>query len=406
MATAARLGSGVDAGLLAGCVALSLIALVLPSRNRDPIAGALRRTVVAPLVALQRGAQRWRSAWLADEQRQLAADSVAMRDIKTQALVVENDQLRKIVGLGSRLEWGFVPAEALHSAVPTEDIVTTLTLAAGSTAGIQQYSPVVSADGLVGTIYRADPTMSIVILYTNPDFRASAMSADGATFGIIHPHAARATGGDAYMLELRGVPTRVVLKPGTLIYTSGLGGTFPRGITIGSVVQEIKTNEEWTRTYLVRPAVTPSQITDVVVLTAQRVTQGTGNVWGGGALVNVDSAAKRIATAGDSLMRMQAIADAKNRSVLLDSIRRATIDSVRRSLGAPVAPAPVAPPALRSGTGEATPAAPPSVKPAGVAPTSTARDSIRADSIRRARARGDTTRPIRPRTDSVRPPRP
>ena len=41
-----------------------------------------------------------------------------------------------------------------------------------------------------------------------------------------------------------------------MIYTSGLGGTFPRGITIGTSCSEIKTSEVWTRTYLVRPAVT------------------------------------------------------------------------------------------------------------------------------------------------------
>ena len=46
-----------------------------------------------------------------------------MRAVKAQALQLENDQLRKIIGLGSRLEWGFVPAEALHSTVPSEDVV-------------------------------------------------------------------------------------------------------------------------------------------------------------------------------------------------------------------------------------------------------------------------------------------
>ena len=71
--------SRIDAGLLASCVALSLIALVLPNANRDPVAGALRKTIVAPLVGLQNGAERWRAAWLAGQQRQLAADSVAMR---------------------------------------------------------------------------------------------------------------------------------------------------------------------------------------------------------------------------------------------------------------------------------------------------------------------------------------
>jgi rod shape-determining protein MreC len=334
VASAARLGNKVDAGLLAGCVVLSLIAVVLKDQDREPIASALRRTIVAPLVTLQRGAERWRTAWASSDARQAAADSIAMRAVKAQALIVENDQLRKIVGLGSRLEWGFVPAEALHSTAPSEDIVTTLTLTSGSTAGIKQYSPVVAPEGLVGTIYKADPTMSIAILYTNPDFRASAMTADGATFGIIYPHTDRVGGSNAYMLELRGVPTRTKLAANTAIYTSGLGGTFPRGITIGTVVEELKTSEVWTRTYLVRPAVAPSRVTSVLVLTAQRVTQGTGNIWG--ATVNTDSASKRIAAAADSMAKQAAALEAKAREATLDSVKRATVDSMRRVLNMPL----------------------------------------------------------------------
>jgi rod shape-determining protein MreC len=128
----------------------------------------------------------------------------------------------------------------------------------------------------------------------------------------------------------------VQIKPGTPIYTSGLGGTFPRGITIGSVVSELKTTEPWTRTYLLRPAVSPSRVTTVLVLTAQRVTQGTGNVWGGA--VNADSATRRIVAANDSIAKQAAFIEVQARRAVLDSVRRATIDSVRRSLGAVVAP--------------------------------------------------------------------
>jgi Cell shape-determining protein len=334
VATAARYGSRVDAGLLVGCVVLSLIAVVLKDEDREPIASALRRSIVAPLVGLQRGAERWRSAWVTSEQRQLASDSIAIRGIKEQAALVENDQLRKIVGLGSRLEWGFIPAEAVHSAAPSEDVVTNMTLTAGSVAGVQRYNPVVAPEGLVGVVQTADPTMSVAILYTSPDFRASAMSADASAFGIVYPHTGR--GSAAYMLELRGVPKRVELKPGTQIFTSGLGGTFPRGISIGTVVTELSTTEPWTRTYLLRPSVSPSHVTTVLVLTAQRVTQGTGNVWG--AAVNTDSATRRIVAANDSMARQAALIEAQARRAALDSIRRATIDSVRRSLGAAVVP--------------------------------------------------------------------
>jgi rod shape-determining protein MreC len=389
--------------MLAGCVVLSLVAIVLPAPQREPIASALRRTIVAPLVGLQAGAERWRSAWVSSESRRIAADSVAMRAVKAQALQLENDQLRKVIGLGTRLEWGFVPAEALHSTEPSEDVVRTMTLTAGSTAGIKEYSPVVAPEGLVGTIQSADPTMSIAILYTHPDFRASAMSADGSAFGIVYPHQGRGAEGDAYMLELHGVPTRVTLKPGTMLYTSGLGGTYPRGIAIGSIVQEIKTAEVWTKTYLVRPAVTPSRVTTVLVLTAQRVTQGVGNVWG--AAVNADSATKRIAAAGDSIAKEAALIEAKARQAALDSVKQATIDSVKRSLGVPLTPMTAADSAARRANTGAAPAAPVAgvtAQPRSTVPRQTAPVVRDTTALNRPAAipRRDTTRV---RRDSVRP---
>jgi len=362
VASAARSSARIDAGLLVGCVVLSFVAVALPTSTTDPIASLLRRTVVAPLVGLQRGAERWRTAWVSSEQRQLQVDSVTLQTARVRALDVENKQLRKLIGLGSRLHWGFVPAEALHSTapIPNEELITSLTLTAGSTAGIRKYNPVVSDEGLVGQIQNADPTTSTAIIYSHPDFRASAMSADGSAFGVVYPHLPSArSGAEGYMLELRGVPARINLQPGTVLYTSGLGGVFPRGITIGTVMGELKTNEVWTHSYLVRPAVSPARVSAVLVLTAQRVTEGTGNVWT--ASVNVDSAMRRINTAGDSLARQAAVLEAQARHAALDSVRRATVDSMRRVLG------------LGSGARDSTHDS-----------THVRRDSTRADSGRRA----------------------
>ena len=94
MANAARLGTRVDAGLLIGCVVLSLVTIVLREDEREPIASALRRTIVAPLVGLQRDAERWRVAYVTNDQREMAVDSVVLRTINAHALQVENEQLR------------------------------------------------------------------------------------------------------------------------------------------------------------------------------------------------------------------------------------------------------------------------------------------------------------------------
>jgi rod shape-determining protein MreC len=150
-----------------------------------------------------------------------------------------------------------------------------------------------------------DPTMSIAIAWAHPDFRVSAMAVDSGAFGIVGAH----LGGEPerYLLEMRGVTMRSNLKPGTLIVSSGLGGTFPRGIPVGTVIAEVKTSELWARTYLLRPAVSPADVSDVMVLLPARTTAGVQTVWKTG--LHTDSAVKSIVAAGDSLARLAARRD-------------------------------------------------------------------------------------------------
>src|SRR5688500_5069488 len=100
--------------LFALCIILAIVARALPERIRDPIAGVLRQTLVAPLLNLQGSAERTRSAWLSYEGLTMSRDSVALRAMQVQTLESENDRLRQLLALGARLGWGFTAAEALH----------------------------------------------------------------------------------------------------------------------------------------------------------------------------------------------------------------------------------------------------------------------------------------------------
>ena len=306
MARSVRDGSRRDTALFALCIILAIVARALPDPIRDPIAGVLRQTLVSPLLHLQASAERTRSAWLNYENLTVSRDSIALRAMQIQTLESENDRLRQLLAFGSRLGWGFTPAEALHGQTIGEE--TTVTLSVGSDAGVKRYAPVVAPEGLVGVIQSVDPTTSVALLWGHPQFRPSAMSADGSAFGIIYPHASE--GAERFLLELRGVQFRSPLDTGSLIVTSGWGGVFPTGIPIGTVVGEIKTTELWARTYLLRPAVPPPEVRSVMVISQQKgASAGTQRVW---TIPRADSAARAIARAGDSLVRRdQAAAAAK-----------------------------------------------------------------------------------------------
>jgi cell shape-determining protein MreC len=255
-----------DTLVFLGCVALSLVAMSLPSGTRDPLASGLRRTVLLPFLQLQGQSELLRTSRTRFAELVAERDSAALATAFQGELRAENDRLRALLRLGSRLGSGFVPAEVLHQATPTDPL--TVVISAGSRQGVRKLAPVVSPEGLLGIVSAVDGGTSVVATWADPDFRASGMAADGSVYGILAPHGTSGPG--VWLLELRGIPTRQVVPPGTVILTSGLGGVLPRGLPVGTVVG-IANETEWERTYLVRPAVPPGAVSHVMVLRTQRV---------------------------------------------------------------------------------------------------------------------------------------
>jgi rod shape-determining protein MreC len=219
------------------------------------------------------------------------------------------------------------------------------------------------------------------------------MTADGSAFGIVQAHLGGGPNSpERYLLEMRGVPFRSALQPGTMIVSSGYGGVYPEGVPVGTILGEIKTSETWARTYLLRPAVSPPQISSVMIIQPQRTKAGVKNVWTSAAAV--DSAARRVASAGDSLARLSAMAEVAARRAALDSAAPAG-DTTRRG---PTIPAPVAP---RSGA--PVPGAPVTIPamPSAAAPRP-ATTTPRPVAPRPARTTDSTrARPAAPRPDSA-----
>lgn len=346
MARAGRSNTRIDLIVLAVCLVLSIAARALPDTMREPVSTSMRRTFLAPLVMLQERSELSRRSLILAEGRTAISDSVSWKAMTAGTLEGENTRLRKLLGLGARVRIGFIPAEALHGRGIRDE--TTVILSAGSRAGVSRLSPVIAPEGLVGVVDAVDPTMSHAMLWTHPDFRVSAMSPDGTAFGIAQAHLTGATGG--YLLELRGVPFRAMLKPGALIVSSGWGGVWPRGIPVGTVLQEIKTSESWARTYLLRPAVNPADIYSVMILRRERSSRGLEGVWE--SVAQADSAAQRIVVAGDSAVKLAALAEAAARRAVQDSIARAanpqappsTAETTSTVRPRPVVPAQARPP--------------------------------------------------------------
>ena len=313
----ARTDPRVDLAIMGACCVAAFVCLVFPAAARNSAAAALRGSVVAPLAALQEKAELSRRSYLAHDAAVHVADSVTLRSLRLFGVEQENKRLRSLLGLASAVKWGFIPAEALQGRGLGDE--TTITLSAGRFAGVEPMSPVLVSEGLVGMVERVDNSLSLAIIWPHPDFRVSAMTADGTAFGIVRAHPGQ--GASRFLLELQGVPLRTQLKSGALVVASGLGGVYPKGVPIGTVLQELKTVEGYARSYLLRPSVRLQDVASVLIVRPARVRAGLENVW---ARVEVaDSATRGVVMAGDS---------ARRDSVRRDVARRETArrDSVRR----------------------------------------------------------------------------
>lgn len=318
MPRGARTDSVTDTAVAVACVVLSLVLLILPEAPRERVAGIVRGTLVRPLAMLQARAVVAGRALATDDSLRAVSDSVIARSWRLEAVRAENQRLRDLLGLGRALEWGYTPAEALVGR--GDGAAHTLLLSAGSLQGVERMSAVVAPDGLVGMVSEVESNTSVALIWPHPDFRVSATTPDGGAFGIVTAHPGE--GAEEWLLELHGVQYRAQLRAGTPVISSGLGGVFPRGILIGTVMRELRTGRGWARSYVVRPAVRPSDITSVMVLAPERAAEGLESVW----QARTEALTRRVRAAADSIARLR---DTTRAAAPADTTAPATTSATR-----------------------------------------------------------------------------
>jgi rod shape-determining protein MreC len=255
-----------DSVLFVLCLGLSMIALFAPGGWGIGVATTLRQTVLAPLVWLQTRAEEGRTSRVRFRAVTLERDSAAYLAQFLPSLRAENERLRQLLRLSHRLNVSYVPAEVLHQPQATDG--RTLLLSAGTRQGVAPFNPVIAPEGLIGMVLSVSPGSSIAMSWAHPEFRVSGFTVGGNALGLVAPsiEGPDTEGG----LEFRGVPYRDSVPLGTLVMSSGLGGVFPKGIPVGTVIGTEREEAGWERVYRLRPAANPGSASHVLVLVGSR----------------------------------------------------------------------------------------------------------------------------------------
>jgi len=225
-----------------GTVALAAVLILsLPSSAASRLKLALG-SLFLPLFGLA-GATQQLPSDLADSvlpRRELLREIDNLRRENTQlqaeklqanALAMENDQLRSLVGWEKQQPWKMRLAH-----VVTRDPANwwrTIEIDLGSRDGMTANLPVMTTDGLVGRIASVGYTRSEVVLVGDPKCKVSAMVDDpGHDIGVLSASGPL----DSSLADLTYLPGTAALKSGQQVITSGIGGVFPKGIPLGQIV--------------------------------------------------------------------------------------------------------------------------------------------------------------------------
>jgi rod shape-determining protein MreC len=167
---------------------------------------------------------------LVEENRQLRNDLLVAnaRLTRLQTATIDNAQLRALLGVKTSRGLDVQLAPILN--IDLDPTRQRLVLDAGSRDGVRIGQAVIDAGGLMGQIIQTTPSHSIALLLTDPDHAVPVAVARNGVRLIAYGR------GRSDRLELSDVPLNSGVKVGDTIVTSGLGGHFPAGFPVGTVV--------------------------------------------------------------------------------------------------------------------------------------------------------------------------
>lgn len=167
--------------------------------------------------------------------QELEAENARLRS-EAQTVVYNRNRLEEFDGLTTAAEnlgYALVPARVVGLG-PSQSFSRTVTIDAGSRAGLRADMTVLNNDGLVGRVLRVTSSTATVLLVVDADSVVGGRVGDSMKVGFLH---GRGAIGDAGMLDLELVDdSEVPAKHATVVTWGSQGGApYVSGIPVGKV---------------------------------------------------------------------------------------------------------------------------------------------------------------------------
>ena len=192
-------------------------------------------------------------------------DDLTVRLEKSYHLETENERLRNLLSLTEKLP-EYNKTEATVVSVSDDKVSSVFTINKGSLSGIKEKDVVIASDGLVGYVRNVGVNWATVVTILNPQVAVGAFLPRTELVAMTEGH--RELKGDG-LCRLSYLENTSLINRGDTVVTSGLGGLYPEGITIGKI-SEITVSDNGLSQYgIITPSVDFSSLRYVYVLSAK-----------------------------------------------------------------------------------------------------------------------------------------
>ncbi len=159
---------------------------------------------------------------------------------RSQLLLAENTQLRKLLGASAQLPVKSLMSEILYDA---RDVFTRkIILNHGTLHGVELGHPVIDDIGVVGQVTRVFPFTAEVTLLTDKDQAIPVQVVRNGLRSVAYGR------GQSGLLDLRFIASNADMQKGDLLVTSGIDGVYPPGLAVAKVVNvESKSSDAFAR---------------------------------------------------------------------------------------------------------------------------------------------------------------
>jgi rod shape-determining protein MreC len=170
----------------------------------------------------------WKALRLDAHRLRSEVTALRLRQLRLDDLEAENERLRTLLALRERLPVRTMGAEVV--AREWNGFTRGLTINRGRGDGIDRLAPIIVTAGVVGRVMELRATSAVVQLVTDPASSIGGVVNRSRAQGLVEGVA-----GGRMRLKL---PAREEgVAPGDLVFTSGIGGIFPKGLPLGRVTR-------------------------------------------------------------------------------------------------------------------------------------------------------------------------